>query len=366
MNKRLLIVIGLAAIVQASLSSTASAQAGTSAVAEGTPRTRLVLLPIVFSSPDTRLALGVLPQLLFQTGPETRLSNLRADIYYTFNRQFNVVLKPAVWLPGDRWQLNGSLRLQKWPTTFYGIGPGTSDDEKEKFTEYLATGTAEVLHRVRPSLYLGGSYVMRWGRVRDPIPDDGALGSRSVPGTGDTRVAGLYAVMTWDTRDHVYLPESGALYRLSVGHFAPAFGSDRSFTRASLDLRQYVAVRGPVMTSFRATLDVQSRNVPFRMLPGIGEVIRGYATTRYIDRFRWSIQAELRAIPVWWRFGFSVFGGIGSVAGSIGDFTDARIEAAAGIGIRFLLSPASRMTVRQDFAFGRGSSGDYLDVDEAF
>lgn len=327
---------------------------------------RLALLPIVFSSPDTRLALGVLPQLIFLTAPGTRPSNLRADVYYTFNNQFNVLLQPAVWLPGDRWQFAGKFRFRKWPTSFYGIGRDSPRENPEEFTEFVLSGSAEALMQIRPGIYVGAGYAMRWGRIRDPEPADGDLAGGAVPGAGDSRVAGMGLVATYDTREHLYLPRSGSLYRLQVDRYAPAFGGDRSYTRLTVDLRQYVTIAGPVTAAFQAVLSVTDGEVPFRVMPNVGEIVRGYTTTRYIDRQRWAVQAEFRAIPVWWRLGLVVFGGVGDVADRIGDFRDGRLSYAVGIGARFLMYSRERITIRQDFAFGRDSSGDYLDLNEAF
>lgn len=351
-------------LIVASLFGSARAQSD-SANADS-PGARLALLPIIFSSPDTRLALGVLPQYIFHTASDTRPSNVRADIYYTFRNQFNVLFQPSIWLPGDRWQIGAKFRYRKWPTSFYGIGNDLPGDEPEKFTEYVLSGQAEALARVRPGIYVGAGYTVRWGRIRDAYPPGGMLNSGEVPGSGDSRVAGLGLVATYDTREHVYLPRSGALYRLKADRFAPAFGSDRSFSRLTVDLRQYMTVAGPVSVAFQAVLTVTDGKVPFRTMPNVGEVVRGYATARYIDRQRWAIQAELRAIPVWWRLGLAVFGGVGDVADRVGEFDTNDLDWAIGVGVRFLMYPRERITVRQDFAFGRDSSGDYLDLNEAF
>jgi len=333
---------------------------------EDRPHSRLALLPIIFSSPDTRLALGVLPQYIFYTAQETRPSNVRADVYYTFNRQFNVLVRPTVWFPGDRWQASADVRFRKWPTTFYGIGPDSPGDSTTRFTEFSVTGSAEALRMLRPRVYLGGGYTIRAARIRDVEPADSPLGNGTVPGAGNAVVAGLGIVATYDTREHVYLPRGGALYRLQADWFAPAFGSDRSFGRLSVDLRQYVHVAGPVTAALQATMTVTSGDVPFRMMPNVGEIVRGYAATRYLDRQRWAVNAEVRAIPAWWRLGLAVFGGVGSVASRIEDLGSSRLDWAVGVGIRVLMYPRERITVRWDYASGRGSSGDYLDLNEAY
>lgn len=330
------------------------------------PRPRLALLPIVFSSPDTRLALGVLPQYIFHTAAGTRPSNLRADIYYTRNRQFNVLLQPAVWLPGNVWQISGKIRLRKWPTTFEGAAPVDGELDKESFTEMLASGSAEVLRQVSPRAWIGASYAIRWGSIRQVEPANGYLATGLVPGAGRSRVASVGVVTTFDDREHLYLPRSGAIYRVHAQVHSPWVGSDRAFGSLTLDLRKYLSIAGPVTAAVQGVFTASTGDVPFRVMPSVGEVVRGFPSTRNIGRQRWAVQAEVRAIPVWWRLGFSVFAGFGDVADRIGDFRLQDAQFAFGAGVRFLMFPKERITIRQDFAFADGAGGDYLDLNEAF
>ena len=71
-------------------------------------------------------------------------------------------------------------------------------------------------------------------------------------------------------------------------------------------------------------------------------------------------------MPVWWRLGFVVFAGVGEVTERLDNFSLSDPKYAVGFGIRFLLFSKEKITIRQDFGFGKGSSGDYLDLNEAF
>lgn len=332
----------------------------------GVPRPRLAVLPIVFSSPDTRLALGVLPQFLFHTSADARPSNLRADIYYTLNKQFNVLLSPSVWLPGNVWQASAKLRLRKWPTTFVGIAPNDGQLAEERFTEVLAHGSVEALRQISRRAWVGASWSMRWGDIRDIEPLDGALASGEVTGSGRSRVAGIGLVATLDDREHVYLPKRGAIYRIHFQGHSRLLGSDLAFGSVTLDLRKYITVAGPLTLALQGVFTASTGGVPFRVLPSVGEIVRGFESTRHIGRQRWAVQADVRAIPVWWRLGFTIFGGFGDVADRVGDFDLRDAQFAVGAGIRLLMFPRERITIRQDFAFARDAGGDYLDLNEAF
>ena len=102
------------------------------------------------------------------------------------------------------------------------------------------------------------------------------------------------------------------------------------------------------------------------MLPGVGRELRGYSSVRFVDRSVVALQAEYRIVPVWWRLGLTLFGGVAEIADTLDSFSFREPKWAVGVGIRFLLFRVEKITIRQDFGFGRDSSGDYLDLNEAF
>jgi hypothetical protein len=332
-------------------------------------RGRLALLPIIFSSPDTRFAFGVLPQYIFRLAPDSRPSSLRADAYYTLNKQYSVQLSPDVWLANDRYRIGGKIVFRDWPTSYYGIGGSremASDSlDHESFTERLFGVSAEVQRRLFPGLFVGLSYAVRHGRIKDLSPG-GELASGRVTGSGTGTASGIGLILTWDTRDHIYFPTSGSLHRTSAAVFDAILGSDYGFGGFEIDLRRYVPLALRHVVALKLEGSFRSGAPPFRMLPGLGESLRGYNTTRHIDRHRASIQVEYRFVPVWWRLGFVVFAGVGDTASRIQDLGRRQPKYAFGFGIRGVAFEGEMITVRFVFGFGQASSGDYLDLNEAY
>ena len=328
-------------------------------------KNRLVLLPIIFSSPDTRYAFGVLPQYLFYVTPDSRPSRIRMDAFYTQEKQFNVTLRPQVWLKHNQYLLAGKFVYKKWPTTFYGIGGNASEDGKEKFTEQLFNFSAEAQRQLRPGLFTGLIYSVRSGRIKEVV-EGGSLARGVITGSGTGVASGLGLIISKDTRDNINFPSSGSLHRFSATFYGSMLGSDYSLSSYALDLRQYLGLGGPHVLAFQAEMVMGFGDIPFRMLAGVGDPLRGYGSTRYIDNNRIILQAEYRVVPIWWRLGFTAFCGIGDVAHRPGDFKFKNPKWAVGLGIRFLIYAQEKITIRQDFAFGKGSSGDYLDLNEAF
>jgi hypothetical protein len=66
-----------------------------------------------------------------------------------------------------------------------------------------------------------------------------------------------------------------------------------------------------------------------------------------------------------WRFGATVFGGIGQVGPTLGELSLTDVKAAGGFGIRFRLSERNRVNLRMDFAFS-DEYFMYFNFSEAF
>jgi outer membrane protein assembly factor BamA len=341
------------------------------AVAAGPPdttderRSRWTVLPILFSSPDTGFGVGVLPQVLFRTAPDARTSNLRADLYYTQEGQSNVTVRAGMWWPGNRYRLGGKAQVRDWPSTFYGIGNTFADSLRESFVERSAQVSAELQRLVRPGVYAGvlAEFVHRSMRDREP---GGTLIQNVVTGSEGGQVLGAGVFLSFDTRDDVIYPTAGHLVRLDSRAYGRIAGADFGFTQHRLDARQYVWLYGPHVLAFHGALRVSTGAPPFQMLPGVGEVVRGYASDRFADRHLLAFQAEYRVAPLVWRLGLAVFAGAGQVAHDLSDFALDRFHLAGGVGLRFQIIPSERVNVRWDFGFGEDSSGDYLDLGEAF
>lgn len=326
---------------------------------------RLTLIPIVFRSPDTGWAFGALPQYIFRTTPETRPSRVRLDGYYTQKGQYSFQFVPRLWLPGNRYYLQGRIAFREWPTTFYGIGNDTPEERRERYTPRTVRLQAEVLHQLRPGLFVGARYGLERLEMlaRDP---EGALVRGTIAGSDGGRSAGAGLSVSWDTRDDVLFPRAGSWHQASFGWSSPWIASQYAFTSYQLDLRHYRSVARRQVVAAQLTVRLRAGTVPFQTLSGVGQVLRGYSSARYVDQQLVGLQAEYRFVPVVWRVGFAVFAGAAQVAPTPADFSLPRFKPSAGVGLRFQLFRSEQIHLRFDFAVGQGASGDYLDILEAF
>lgn len=139
------------------------------------------------------------------------------------------------------------------------------------------------------------------------------LASGMIPGSGNTLISGIGAVLQRDTRDNHFYPESGSLHKIELYTVLKQLGSDYGFTRFTVNLRKYISLHPSHVLAIQAVGVTTIGSVPFRMLPSVGNILRGYSTVRHIDRNLLGLQMEYRVIPVAWRLGLTAFAGAAEV-----------------------------------------------------
>jgi hypothetical protein len=77
------------------------------------------------------------------------------------------------------------------------------------------------------------------------------------------------------------------------------------------------------------------------------------------------VQAEYRR-RIWWKFGGILFAGAGDVAPNLWRFQIKYIKPTYGFGLRFSFDDEEKMDLRADVGFGRGTSGIYFAINQAF
>ncbi|MBN1886301.1 MAG: BamA/TamA family outer membrane protein [Candidatus Krumholzibacteriota bacterium] len=317
-----------------------------------------IVLPALFYTPETGTGGGPLVLWNIRHGEERRLSSVFATVCYTEKRQTIVQLGPELVSGDGRWRLVGEIGYERYPSTFYGIGPGPGIEE-----DYAAESANLLLafqRRISPGLFAGPRLFLHRERVYEA--EAGGLVEGGIPGSGTWSAAGAGLLVTRDTRDDRLQPRSGTFAEAG----ALACGGDAAYRTAMLDLRAYRSPRKRGVIAARCWFGAAGGEVPFQMLPAIGGVstMRGYPYARFRDRVAWVCQAEYR-LHVWWRLGAAVFGGAGSVAGRLGDLAAEDIETAAGVGLRVQLGKEGAQ-LRIDMGFGHRSSGLYFVINEAY
>jgi hypothetical protein len=98
---------------------------------------------------------------------------------------------------------------------------------------------------------------------------------------------------------------------------------------------------------------------------GGGQIMRGYYYGRFRDKIYTAGQIELRTF-FWKRLGGVVFGGMGNVSDNYKGLELRQSRFSFGGGLRFKFNQAEKINIRMDIGFGRGTSGVYFGMEEAF
>ena len=367
-----LIVLGRSSTLGAQSSTTQTTTDSTRVTAESARSifAGLRLLPVLTRAPETGLAFGAaLVQVRrFNADTSTRPTTNEASLIATQKHQLTLYLEREVWTTANRWRLNGVLSYERYPLPFYGVflGSKASLDPLQYYTTDTYAINAAADRRIAPGLYVGLGYK---GIRNTPVaqrPSDLLANGSIVGGNGGT-VSGIEQSLTYDTRDNIYGARHGSYLLLQHFNAARFTGSDFTESKIKVEARRFLPIRTEHAFALQAQYEASTGNVPFEQLPTIGgsNVMRGYVFGRFRDRQIASAQAELR-VKVIGRFGVASWFGGAVVCGShcVANWGD--VLPTSGVGVRYFLIPAERLTLRLDFGFGRHSNGFYLDFTEAF
>jgi len=330
----------------------------------------LILLPIFYYTPETKTALGAGGMYFFQTSKNKsriRPSYILLGLEYTLMNQFKFGLEPDIYLSNEKYHLTGNISFRKFPSKFFGIGNNTSVDMEESYTPKTIDLRIALQRKVLSELDIGLEYVFAQDSINE-VEEEGLLAGGKIPGSRGGKASGIGFLLTWDSRNNSFYPSSGNYFRLSTTIFNRSLGSDYSFKRIKLDLRKYYSLFSSHVLTLQSFLSFQAGSPPFQKMSLLGgeEIMRGYYKGRYRDNNMIAFQMEYRIVPVWWRLGLVGFVGVGDVAGRLDRFDLGNFKYSYGFGIRYLFMREEKLNIRLDFAYGKGSSGFYIVLREAF
>ena len=328
-------------------------------------KSSLTFLPAVFYTPETKLGFGVYPNYIFRFSNRCKPSNISFLAYYTVNKQISISVDPNLYFRDNDYILSGTIFYEKWPNSFYGFGTNISRDNKEDYTTRNTGFEMDVRRRIFQNLYAGLTY--EFNNIKFlKVEEVGALAAGLITGSESGINAGTGFTISWDGRDNIFSPSEGEFLQLESSFFGRTAGGDYTYNDLTVDLREYYSPGPPDVLAFQLYGDFISGDAPFNYYSKIGDIVRGYLPALYIEKKLVAAQIEYRRIPVWRRFGFTLFAGTGSVAKSISDFKHSRFKFAAGFGLRYALVESEKVNIRIDYGIGDDSAELYLDVTEAF
>ncbi|MBC6992199.1 BamA/TamA family outer membrane protein [Hymenobacter sp. BT491] len=343
---------------------------------------RLALLPVplVYYTPETRLAYGVAATATVHFRRDdgfaaARPSQFTLALAYTQNRQLLLYVPFQVFYDHNRYYAYGEAGYYRYNYYFYGVGQRKVP--RELFGVNFPRVRVNAFRRVGAGvgagkLYAGLRYQYEDYRVSS-VEANGLLASGNVPGGLGSRLTGGGLGLFYDSRDNVFFPTTGVVADLSafirnraaVG--AGAAGATTRFDRYVADVSGYRALGAHAVLAANAYGSFILGTAPFNALSLLGgsRRLRGYYEGRYRDQNVALAQAELR-FDLYKRLGAVIFGGVGTLGDAQALLRLGQPKGAYGAGLRFTANRRDHLNVRLDYGLGRQSGGFYLTVGEAF
>jgi outer membrane protein assembly factor BamA len=332
---------------------------------------RILVLPIISRSIETSWSFGAALSSTFHlqssVDSNARTSNLQALALYSIHRQFVAAINGTIYFPGEKYILNQQFSYSYYPDKFWGLGKATPSSNEEPYDYkqfYIYLHPQRLLGN---NLYVGLLYEFQ--QVWDVHYIAGGLfDQENIVGRNGYHVSGLGLSLTYDTRNNAFSPDKGSMIQFYFNHFAPFIGSDYVYTNYVLDMRKFIRIYKDQVLAIQGFGFFTNREVPLRSLASFGgsNSMRGYYDGRFRDKNQVVVQAEYR-VPLFWRLGMVVFGGVGTVSNSVHDLDIEYLKYSSGLGVRVALNKSEKLNLRLDYGFGQGKSqGFYFQLGEAF
>jgi hypothetical protein len=348
---------------------------------EYTAAFRIAPLPAFSVAPTTGLLLGISTVTSFGVGtsPNTQLSVIKTQVYYTTLSQFGVQSFGAVYAHSNALTLQADWRFLITSQPTYGLGSIQPVANLSNMNFDLLRFKQVIMKQIAHGWYVGGGYDYD---AYLEIDDKGDTAGHVTPfleynhgqPVPQTVATGPEVAALQDSRDNPINPLKGSYMSVNIGAYPTLLGSSSDFATLIVDYRNYLrpAKWWPGILAIRNYDWLTVGRAPYMELPAIGwdrdaTLGRGYGQGRLRGSQMLYAEGEER-MPVTKNglIGLALFLNVTAMANpSTSQFNT--LNPGYGVGLRLKFAKATDNNVRFDFGWGRdGSHGVYLGLGEAF
>jgi hypothetical protein len=327
-------------------------------------RVGFIGLPLLFYSPETQLGFGAGGLVTFRQAGSKQVSSVTFSFAYTLRRQILLYFPYQLYFNKGKDLVFGEVGWFKYGYRFSGLGNGYAPDYFENYTAQYPRLRATYLHDLGRGNFIGGRLAYDDFSIVETEPE-GLLSPGEITGSKGGRSLGAGLVWWTDTRNNRFFPTKGLFMEASAYFEGSVTGSDFSYSRYSVEADNFYRLGDETILGLQGAAIFTIGDAPFfnQAQLGGGKRLRGYFEGRYRDRHLLYTQAEVRQ-HLFKRFSGVIFGGAGTVFGTIGE--KAVLRPNAGAGLRFELDKKQKINIRLDYGFGYKTSGMYINIGEAF
>ena len=166
---------------------------------------KLVPLPMVYYTPETRIGGGLSVFSLFKTNKSDSTlgsSIVRVAVHYTMNKQYWAELTYSIIFSKSRYILTGNSSYMKYPNYFFGIGSQTLETDKEQFDYYSGNFYSRLIRKIKGKAYLGVQYHYN-SMTNLVINNGGILASGKIIGVSGGHSVGVGLAFIYDSRNSI-------------------------------------------------------------------------------------------------------------------------------------------------------------------
>tara|TARA_R110002050_G_scaffold204327_3_gene339782 strand:- start:27885 stop:29042 length:1158 start_codon:yes stop_codon:yes gene_type:complete len=332
-------------------------------------KVKLQILPMLYYTPETRLAFGASAMVSFTFNSSDSLlkfSTITPSFVYTLNKQMLAQVGFDLQL-NRKWMLNGKLGYFIYPYFFAGIGNTHDGSYREWYdANYPVLATNLYRYVYENTISVGVRY--KYQNTQITSISDSLLRDGNVPGSEGSIQSILGFGIRYDARDFLFSATKGWFIDFSTCWANNALGSTYQDQYSSLDIRKYISLTPKKdILALQLYSEVHSGEVPFNLMAMLGgdKMMRGYQKGVYRDRQMVVGQIEYRSRLFLKYLTAAAFFNYGSIGG---DFkaTFSHFRYTYGGGLRFTPTPENRYFIRVDYARGVETQGFYVGVGEAF
>lgn len=329
-----------------------------------------VLVPLVVYTPEMHLGVGGLVVQFFRLGgaaQTSRVSSVAFVALLTTRKQAIFELHPDFYWDDERNHVAGKLEYQRFPDSFWGVGPRTRSEDEEDYQRERLRFRGGPHRRFFGHVYAGLFTDLMLYKGTYPSEPTGIFATGNIHGLDGGLTVGVGPMLAFDNRDNTVATRSGTLLSATWLGYSAALGSRYEFWKLTTEARQFFPVGEESELGLRYYGEMQGGSPPYYQLAMLGgdELLRGYYMGRFRDKNLVALEAEYR-FPLFWKFGAVAFGGAGSVADRLEEFRSTPVRAAGGGGLRLSLNTKERLNLRLDVGGGPETFGVYFTAREAF
>lgn len=321
------------------------------------------VLPVVYVTPETGLALGAGASVAFDIKDAVHPSNVLIGAVYTLRKQFLAYLPFELYLKEDKYRMKGEVGYYDYVFEYYGIGD--RPNERELYDARFPRMRFALLRKIRANVFVGFDSQIDYFENSN-FEVTGELIKQRPIGYAGGLVALIGPMLQWDTRDDVYWCTKGLFFETKMRFSNNAWGSDYNYNLFQTDFRYFKSF-GKSIIAAQLYQRTAKGEVPFYLMPLLGgnKWLRGYYEGYLRYNVFLSTQIELRR-HLFWRISGAAFIGVGTTSENWKTISNKVYWPSYGAGIRFALLKEKKINLRLDYAFGRDNSAFYLTFGEAF